>query len=117
MEESGRAVMGLDLPAKALQFLTKNWGIENLHPPQHEAMPSVLSGANTLLAIPTASGKSLVAYIGIIRRLLVDEPGSKAVYIVPLKALASEKHEDLVALGGSAILQVHCNFQPLPIKR
>ena len=98
--------MGLDLPAKALQFLTKNWGIENLHPPQHEAMPSVLSGANTLLAIPTASGKSLVAYIGIIRRLLVDEPGSKAVYIVPLKALASEKHEDLVALGGSVGLTV-----------
>jgi helicase len=93
--------MGLDLPLDALKFLTQTWGIENLHPPQHEAMPSVLSGSNTLLAIPTASGKSLVAYIGIIRRLLIDEPGSKAVYIVPLKALASEKHDDLVALGGS----------------
>lgn len=98
--------MGLDLPLDALKFLTQKWGIENLHPPQHEAMPSVLSGSNTLLAIPTASGKSLVAYIGIIRRLLIDEPGSKAVYIVPLKALASEKHEDLVALGGSVGLTV-----------
>ena len=98
--------MGLDLPLDALKFLTQTWGIENLHPPQHEAMPSVLSGSNTLLAIPTASGKSLVAYIGIIRRLLIDEPGSKAVYIVPLKALASEKHEDLVALGGSVGLTV-----------
>jgi helicase len=106
MEGSGPAVMGLDLPLDALKFLTQTWGIENLHPPQHEAMPSVLSGSNTLLAIPTASGKSLVAYIGIIRRLLIDEPGSKAVYIVPLKALASEKHEDLVALGGSVGLTV-----------
>ena len=106
MEGSERAVMGLDLPSKALEFLTETWGIKQLHPPQQEAMPSVMSGANTLLAIPTASGKSLVAYIGIIRRLLVDDPGSKAVYIVPLKALASEKHEDLVALGGSVGLTV-----------
>ena len=106
MERSERAVMGLDLPEKALQFLNSNWGITHLHPPQFEAMPSVLSGANTLLAIPTASGKSLVAYIGILRRLLIDEPGSKAVYIVPLKALANEKHEDLVELGGSVGLTV-----------
>mgnify|MGYP006155048131 CR=1 FL=1 len=106
MEESERAVSGLDLPPKVLQFLTNTWGIKHLHPPQSEAMPSVLSGSNTLLAIPTASGKSLVAYLGILRRLLVDEPGSKAVYIVPLKALASEKHEDLVALGGSVGLTV-----------
>ncbi|NCG01503.1 MAG: DEAD/DEAH box helicase, partial [Euryarchaeota archaeon] len=106
MEASERAVSGLDLPQKVLDFLTKTWGIKDLHPPQQEAMPSVLSGSNTLLAIPTASGKSLVAYIGILRRILVDEPGSKAVYIVPLKALASEKHEDLVALGGSVGLTV-----------
>ena len=98
--------MRLDLPPKALQFLTTEWGIERLHPPQFEAMPSVLSGSNTLLAIPTASGKSLVAYIAIMRRLLLDEPGSKAVYIVPLKALASEKHEDLVAFGGAVGLTV-----------
>ena len=106
MEESERAVSGLDLPPKAPDFLIKSWGIKHLHPPQFEAMPSVLSGSNTLLAIPTARGKSLVAYIGILRRLLIDEPGSKAVYIVPLKALASEKHEDLVALGGSVGLTV-----------
>ena len=106
MEASERAVSGLDLPQKVLDFLTTTWGIKDLHPPQLEAMPSVLSGSNTLLAIPTASGKSLVAYIGILRRILVDEPGSKAVYIVPLKALASEKHEDLVALGGSVGLTV-----------
>jgi len=98
MEEANRAVGALDLPSEVSEFLEQSWGISQLHPPQHEAMPSVLSGSNTLLAIPTASGKSLVAYIGIMKRLLVDEPGSKAVYIVPLKALASEKYDDLSEL-------------------
>lgn len=106
MEGADRAVRMLDLPAKVSEFLEQTWGISMLHPPQHEAMSSVLSGSNTLLAIPTASGKSLVAYIGIMKRLLVDEPGSKAVYIVPLKALASEKFEDLTELCSSVNLTV-----------
>ena len=106
MEEANRAVRALDLPSEVSEFLEQSWGISNLHPPQHEAMPSVLSGSNTLLAIPTASGKSLVAYIGIMKRLLVDEPGSKAVYIVPLKALASEKYDDLSELCSSVNLTV-----------
>ena len=106
MEEANRAVGALDLPSEVSEFLEQSWGISQLHPPQHEAMPSVLSGSNTLLAIPTASGKSLVAYIGIMKRLLDDEPGSKAVYIVPLKALASEKYDDLSELCNSVNLTV-----------
>ena len=46
-----------------------------------------------VLSIPTASGKSLVAYLGIINRLLHE--GGKALYVVPLKALAREKYEEL----------------------
>tara|TARA_B100001093_G_scaffold169000_2_gene161685 strand:+ start:11339 stop:13957 length:2619 start_codon:yes stop_codon:yes gene_type:complete len=106
MEAGERAVSRLNLPSDALNFFTNQWGIEELHPPQHEAMGSIFSGTNTLLAIPTASGKSLVAYIGILNRLLVHEPGSKAIYIVPLKALANEKHEELVELGSAVGLSV-----------
>lgn len=106
MEGAERAVSALDLPSKVRGFLEHSWGIQTLHPPQHEAMPSVLSGTNTLLAIPTASGKSLVAYIGIMKRLLLDDVGSKAVYIVPLKALASEKFDDLSELCSAAGLTV-----------
>ena len=40
-------------------------------------------------------GKSLVAYIGIINQLKTVNPGSRGVYIVPLKALANEKLEEL----------------------
>ncbi len=106
MSAQHHEVMSLDLPEKAKIFLSEVWGIKKLHPPQSEAMPAVLSGSNTLLAIPTASGKSLIAYIGIMRKLLVDDIGSKAVYIVPLKALASEKYDDLKQLGNHLGLKV-----------
>ena len=78
MEGAKRAVSRLDLPKNVKEFLTTSWGISTLHPPQFEAMSSVLGGDNTLLAIPTASGKSLVAYIGIMKRILVDEPTKPA---------------------------------------
>ena len=106
MSAQHQEVMSLDLPDKAKKFLIEVWGINNLFPPQSEAMPAVLSGSNTLLAIPTASGKSLIAYIGIMRKLLVDDIGSKAIYIVPLKALASEKYDDLKQLGDHLGLKV-----------
>lgn len=70
-------------------------GIGELYPPQAEAMPHVLSGKNVVLAIPTAAGKTLVAYIGMLQSVLAR--GGKALYITPLRALASEKHEELSA--------------------
>ena len=90
-----REVAQLPLPVAVLDMVRDEWGIERLHPPQAKAMPAALAGDHLLLAIPTASGKSLVAYLAMLRRLLVDEPGTRAVYIVPLKALASEKVDEL----------------------
>jgi len=70
----------------------KEDGIEELYPPQESAMIPALEGKNLILAVPTASGKSLVAYLAMLQAVL---RGGKALYIVPLKALASEKFEDL----------------------
>ena len=67
-------------------------GYSNLYPPQEDALPAALEGKSIVLAVPTASGKSLVAYLSIVSAVL---KGRKAVYIVPLRALASEKFEDL----------------------
>ena len=67
-------------------------GFESLYPPQEKAIGHALGGKNLVLAIPTASGKSLIAYLAILQAVL---RGGKALYIVPLKALASEKYEDL----------------------
>lgn len=106
MEVDNRAVSSLDLPTPFLTFLNDEWGIERLHPPQAEAIPSILSGRNTLVAIPTASGKSLLAYMGMLKRLSEGHDRSKAVYIVPLKALAMEKYEDLKAIASACGLSV-----------
>lgn len=72
-------------------------GITSLYPPQEEALPFALRGENVVVSIPTAAGKSLIAYLTIIHRL--REVGGKALYIVPLRALAREKFEDLRQLS------------------
>ena len=98
MEATKRAIASLALPLRFQDFLISTWGISTLHPPQAEAAPSILEGRNTLVAIPTASGKSLLAYMGMVKRLSEGHERSKAIYIVPLKALAMEKYEELSVL-------------------
>ncbi len=106
MEEENRVVSSLDLPDRFTTFLKNEWGIERLHPPQAAAIPSILAGENALVAIPTASGKSLLAYMGMVKRLSEGHDRSKAIYIVPLKALAMEKYEDLTEIGQAMGLTV-----------
>jgi helicase len=70
-------------------------GIDSLYPPQAEAVDcGVTRGENLVAAIPTASGKTLVATLAMAAAV---EEGGKALYIVPLRALASEKHEEFAA--------------------
>jgi helicase len=67
-------------------------GITSLYPPQAEALDPVLAGESVLLACPTASGKSLVAYLALLR---AAREGRTGLYLVPLRALAHEKVEEL----------------------
>lgn len=68
-------------------------GYDTLYPPQEDAIGAgVLEGKNLLLASPTASGKTLVAELVILKSIL--ENGGKALYLTPLRALSSEKYED-----------------------
>ncbi len=76
-------------------------GITGLYPPQEEAWKAIDPGRNVVVAIPTASGKSLIAYLAILHRWL--RTGKKALYIVPLRALASEKVEELRAFSDLGI--------------
>ena len=80
------------LPSGAVEILQEE-GIISLYPPQEMAMPHALAGKNLVLAVPTASGKSLVAYLAAVKRVLHE--GGKVLYIVPLRALAAEKYEEL----------------------
>jgi helicase len=70
--------------------------ITELRPAQAKAVQSgLLEGTNLLVCTPTASGKTLIAELAMLQA--VYEGRGKALYIVPLKALASEKHKDFAA--------------------
>ncbi len=75
--------------------LLEGQGITSLYPPQEEAWNVIRKGTNVVAAIPTASGKSLIAYLAILHQWL--RTGRKCLYIVPLRALASEKTDELRA--------------------
>ncbi|MEM2508989.1 MAG: DEAD/DEAH box helicase, partial [Candidatus Thermoplasmatota archaeon] len=76
----------------AIKEILKEEGINELYPPQEEAIPYVLNRENVVVSAPTASGKSLIAYLSAVQTAL---DGNKSIYIVPLRALAREKYEDL----------------------
>ncbi|MCE5296598.1 MAG: DEAD/DEAH box helicase [Euryarchaeota archaeon] len=104
MESSVSLIMKveeLNLPAGVAEVLIAD-GINELYPPQEKAVPIALSGKNLVVAVPTASGKSLIGYLAATRHVL--EKGGKVMYIVPLRALAAEKFDDLK------------KFEPLGIK-
>ncbi|WIV68542.1 ATP-dependent DNA helicase [Natrialbaceae archaeon AArc-T1-2] len=82
------------LPAGALEHF-RTEGIEELYPPQAEAVEAgVLEGENLVAAVPTASGKTMIAALAMLSAI---ERGGTALYIVPLRALASEKREEFSA--------------------
>jgi helicase len=83
----------VDSTAKAL---LEKLGYETLYPPQQKAVDKgIMDGKNILVTTPTASGKTLIAMMAIMKVL---EKGMKAAYLTPLRALASEKYEDLKIL-------------------
>ena len=70
-------------------------GIEQLYPPQAETVDAgICAGENVMAAIPTASGKTLIAQLAMLTA------GGPGLYIVPLRALATEKHATFSELPG-----------------
>ncbi|MBF0532685.1 MAG: DEAD/DEAH box helicase [Candidatus Omnitrophica bacterium] len=80
--------------APAVIALFAKTGIKELFPPQAEAIQKgVLNGHNLLLSVPTASGKTLIAELCILKALADSGGQGHCLYIAPLKALASEKYQ------------------------
>ena len=80
-----------EIPIKLYEVLSKD--IQELRPAQEKSIKAgLLNGENLLVCTPTASGKTLIAEIVSLKKIL--EGKGKAIYIVPLKALASEKYHD-----------------------
>lgn len=82
------------LPPGALEHF-RDEGIEELYPPQAEAVEAgILEGDSLVAAVPTASGKTMIAALSMLSAV---RRGGKALYIVPLRALASEKKAEFDA--------------------
>ena len=82
----------LSIDKQVIELLSQE-GLDELYPPQQHAIEAgVLDGKNLVLASPTASGKTLVAELCILQHVL--EHRGKAIYLAPLRALASEKFKE-----------------------
>jgi helicase len=79
---------------KNIQELLKKQGIETLRPSQEKSIQQGLfkTEKNQVVCSPTASGKTLVAELAMLDTILNKK--QRVIYIVPLKALASEKFKE-----------------------
>lgn len=68
-------------------------GISDLYSHQAQAFEQVEGGKNIVIVTPTASGKTLCYNLPVLNRILA-EPGARAMYLFPTKALAEDQlHE------------------------
>jgi helicase len=81
------------MPDEAIRVLEDS-GISELYPPQADAIENGLLDLkhSFIISVPTASGKTLISELLAVKSIL--ERGGKCLYIVPLRALASEKLEE-----------------------
>ncbi len=86
----------LDLEPAAIDFL-KSEGYEKLNEPQKLSVDAgILEGKSVLVSAPTASGKTLIAMLGMLAHL--SKTKSKIIYLSPLRALAAEKFHEFKKL-------------------
>ncbi|MBN2094458.1 MAG: DEAD/DEAH box helicase [Candidatus Aenigmarchaeota archaeon] len=89
----------------ASEIVRKQSGIKEFNPVQKLALEKkLLEGRSMVVSSPTASGKTTIAELAIIGHFLKKK--GKSVYIVPLRALASEKYHDFKEKYGTFGLKV-----------
>jgi len=89
------------LPGKLYDVLVLEQ-IKEMRPSQEKSIQAgLLGGKNLLVCTPTASGKTLIAELAALSAILNNK--TKAVYIVPLRSLASEKYKDFKRKYGTFI--------------
>jgi helicase len=84
------------LTNSSIRTLLSHLGYSSLYPPQDIALKhGILEGKSLLITTPTASGKTLIAMMAIHKAL---EKRRKVAYLTPLRALVSEKYNDMKVL-------------------
>ena len=71
-----------------------NPNIQTLYQHQYDAIEASLSGKDVVMESPTASGKTL-AFTAPMLHTLLEKPGSHALMIYPMKALAFDQREQI----------------------
>ncbi len=82
-----------NLDPKLVAALTQR-GIRQLYSHQAASFDHVHAGRNVVIVTPTASGKTLCYNLPVINKLLED-PGARALYLFPTKALAEDQLTEL----------------------
>ncbi|HEX4841857.1 MAG TPA: DEAD/DEAH box helicase [bacterium] len=72
-------------------------GITSLYSHQADAFTAVHQGRNIVVVTPTASGKTLCYNLPVLNRIL-EEPGARALYLFPTKALSADQVDELQQL-------------------
>ncbi len=73
-------------------------GIDQPYVHQAAAMGHALAGRHVVVVTPTASGKTL-CYNGAVLSTVLNEPGARALYLFPTKALAQDQLAELQGLA------------------
>ncbi|HEY5158660.1 MAG TPA: DEAD/DEAH box helicase, partial [Anaerolineales bacterium] len=97
-----------DLPPALAEALSRR-GIPSLYSHQALAWEAARRGENIILATSTASGKTLGYNLPILAGLL-ENPGARALYLFPTKALA----QDQLSILNSLIQEVSQGLHPMP---
>jgi DEAD/DEAH box helicase domain-containing protein len=80
-----------------LRTMLAERGIADLYTHQAQAAALALDGHDVVTVTPTASGKTLCYNLPVFQRIL-DQPGSRALYLFPTKALAQDQLAELQRL-------------------
>jgi DEAD/DEAH box helicase domain-containing protein len=80
-------------------------GISRLYSHQAEAFGEIEQGRNVVIVTPTASGKTLCYNLPVLNRLLGD-PGARAMYLFPTKALAEDQLHEFQSLVEEMCLEI-----------
>ncbi|HUJ51834.1 MAG TPA: DEAD/DEAH box helicase, partial [Bryobacteraceae bacterium] len=80
--------------APAIRGMLEARGIPRLYTHQAEAVRLCLEGKNVVVVTPTASGKTLCYNLPVLQRI-TEDPGARALYMFPTKALAEDQLQEL----------------------
>jgi DEAD/DEAH box helicase domain-containing protein len=92
--------------AAELQACLRHRGLWPLYTHQAEAVNHARRGRNVMVATSSASGKTLCYNIAVAEKLLA-EPGSRALYLFPTKALAQDQLRGLRALLAPELISIN----------